>query len=102
MAYTSIIIDDFYENPDDVREFALTQEYNVSGNFPGNRTIPFLNESIAGHIAEHIEPYHGKISWVTEEYTGAFQYTTQEDRSWIHADENNHWAGVLYLSLIHI
>ena len=47
MAYTSIIIDDFYENPDDVREFALTQEYNVSGNFPGNRTIPFLNESTA-------------------------------------------------------
>lgn len=98
MAYTSIIIDDFYENPDDVREFALTQDYNVSGNFPGNRTIPFLNESTAKHVGEHIEPYHGKISWVTEEYTGAFQYTTQEDRSWIHADENNHWAGVLYLT----
>jgi hypothetical protein len=98
MAYTSIIIDDFYENPDEVREFALTQDYNVTGNFPGNRTIPFLNESTIEHIASHIEPYHGKISWVTDEYTGAFQYTTQEDRSWIHADENNDWAGVLYLT----
>tara|TARA_Y100000389_G_C17446334_1_gene511840 strand:+ start:97 stop:678 length:582 start_codon:yes stop_codon:yes gene_type:complete len=98
MAYTSIIIDDFYENPDEVREFALSQEYNVSGNFPGNRTIPFLNDSIEGYISDHIKPLHGKITWLTEEYTGSFQYTTQEDRSWIHADENNKWAGVLYLT----
>ena len=98
MAYTSIIIDNFYENPDEVREFALSQEYNVSGNFPGNRTTPFLNESTKEHIASHISPLHGKITWVTEEYTGAFQYTTQDDRSWIHADEHNKWAGVLYLT----
>ena len=30
---------DFYNNPDEVREFAMTQDLNVSGNFPGSRTV---------------------------------------------------------------
>ena len=51
MAYSSIIIDDFYDNPDEVREFALAQDYGVEGNFPGNRTIPFLNDSTKNYIA---------------------------------------------------
>jgi|TARA_B110000879_G_scaffold196247_1_gene265694 hypothetical protein len=98
MAYSSIIIDDFYDNPDEVREFALAQDYGVEGNFPGNRTIPFLNDSTKNYIAQHITPLHGEITWVTEEYTGSFQYTTANDTSWMHADEYNNWAGVLYLT----
>ena len=30
MAYTSIIIDDFYENPEEVRDFALENNYDQS------------------------------------------------------------------------
>jgi len=42
---TSIIItDDFYSNPNEVREFALQQEFKVRGNFPGQRTESFLND----------------------------------------------------------
>lgn len=98
MAYTSIIIDDFYSNPEEVREFGLAQEFDVVGNFPGARTEPFLNDSVKDHISSHITPLHGEIEWLSTEYTGAFQYTTARDRSWIHADENNMWAGVLYLT----
>lgn len=98
MAYTSIVIDDFYSNPEEVREFALAQDFNVTGNYPGARTVPFLNDDVKKHIGMHITPMHGEIEWVMADYTGAFQYTTSYDRSWIHADENNKWAGVLYLT----
>ena len=98
MAYTSIVIDDFYSNPEEVREFALSQEFNVTGNYPGARTVPFLNDDVKEHIGKHIVPLHGEIEWVMADYTGAFQYTTSRDRSWIHADKNNKWAGVLYLT----
>ena len=35
-----IITDDFYNNPDETREWALRQPFNVAGNFPGRRTKP--------------------------------------------------------------
>ena len=38
------IIDNFYANPDEVREFALKEKYSVYGNYPGKRTKPYANE----------------------------------------------------------
>ena len=38
MRVNSLIIDDFYSNPEEVRDFALQQEFFVEGNFPGFRT----------------------------------------------------------------
>ena len=31
-------------------------------------------------------------------YNGSFQYTTSRDRSWVHVDGWNNWAGVLYMT----
>ena len=99
MAYTSIIIDDFYTNPDEGRDYILTQEFNITGNFPGARTEPILNESTKQFIEDHLASIHGNIDWKNnKEYNGSFQYATKDDLSWIHADEHNHWAGVLYLT----
>jgi hypothetical protein len=33
-----IIIDDFYENPNEIRKYALLQEFYITGSFPGVRT----------------------------------------------------------------
>ena len=93
-----IVIDDFYTNVDSVREFALSQEFDVYGNYPGARTANFLNEStkqtIQSLIPEKI------VNWLDgpEGYTGAFQLTTGSNSSWIHNDAYNNWAGVLYLT----
>jgi hypothetical protein len=38
-----------------------------------------------------------KIVWWPEEYNTAFQYTTENDETWIHYDPTN-WAAVLYLT----
>lgn len=99
MQISAYIIDNFYDDVDAVREFALTQEYSVPGNYPGRRTKSFLNDSMKNTIESVVSPFYGKvIYWSEEQYTGAYQYTTSRDRSWIHADQTTTWAGVCYLT----
>jgi hypothetical protein len=94
-----LITDQFYNDVDAVREFALQQDFSVKGNYPGNRTISFLNDSIKETIESIIKPHAGKVVyWSEDQYTGAFQYTTSRERSWIHADQTTEWAGVCYLT----
>jgi hypothetical protein len=94
-----IILDEFYVDPDYVRECALNSEFSVTGNYPGRRTKPFLNDSIRETIQNNIFCVAGKITdWNLTPYHGAFQYTTSSDRSWIHADQTSIWAGVCYLT----
>jgi hypothetical protein len=98
MKVQSLVIDDFYKNPDEVRAFALSQEFTNTGNYPGRRTAPFLTEAMKNSIQEVIRPFAGNITWWGDDSTGAFQITTAEDRSWIHSDYTTDWAGVLYLT----
>ena len=93
-----MIIDNFYINPDAVRAFALAQDFNVTGNYPGKRTLSFLTQDVKDCIQHWMNPI-GKISnWYEDSYTGAFQYATAFDRTWIHCDHTSMWAGVCYLS----
>jgi len=98
MRISPIVIDDFYVDAYRVREMALNEDFSVSGNYPGVRTTPFLNQSIFDIVQKSIEFAGGKITSWENEYTGAFQFTTSKDRSWIHADETTMWAGVCYLT----
>ncbi len=103
-----IVIDNFYSNPIETRNFMLTQDFSVKGNYPGQRTISFANEHLKEAIQKYVEPFAGKItefpmpkadnSDAAEIYNGAFQYTTSRDRSWVHVDAWNKWAGVLFLT----
>lgn len=94
-----MIIDNFYGNPDAVRNFALSQEFSVKGNFPGARTKPFLTQDVKDAI-QHWMGFAGNITeWFEDQgYTGSFQIATASDRTWIHADHYNRWAGVCYLT----
>lgn len=99
MKMTMIIVDDFYTDPDRVRNFALSQPFDVKGNYPGARTKPYWTPDVKAAI-EYWMPWAGKITYGFEEqgYTGAFQLATARDRTWIHSDHNNMWAGVCYLT----
>jgi hypothetical protein len=100
MKNSLIVVDDFYSNPDEVRAFALSLPFKISGNYPGQRTENFINESTMSDI----EYYIGEAvrDWPVGQregnYTGSFQLTTKKDKSWIHVDDGNNWAGVLYLT----
>ena len=52
MIISSIIVDDFYNDPHETREFALQQEFNVIGNYPGFRSKPFYNQSVVDLIQD--------------------------------------------------
>ena len=103
-----IVIDNFYKNPYDTRNYILKQEFSVKGNYPGKRTKSYANKHLKQIIQKYVEPFGGKITQFpipnsdipesAEIYNGAFQYTTIRDKSWIHVDEYNNWAGVLYLT----
>lgn len=114
------VIDNFHPRPHELRAFGLKQDFNVDGNYPGHRTKSLLKEAdyacgltggympegdylstMQQKLADVIRPFAGNVTWWgngQDEYTGAFQYTTAADRSWIHVDNTTHWAAVLYLT----
>ena len=103
-----LIVDNFYNNPIETRNYVLTQEFKVRGNYPGQRTISYANEQLKQSIQKYIEPFAGKIiqfpipkedgSDSDKISNGAFQYTTSRDRSWVHTDHFNDWGAVVFLT----
>ena len=41
-----LVIDNFYSDPNKIREFVLKQEFKIRGNYPGQRTLSFDSENI--------------------------------------------------------
>jgi hypothetical protein len=95
-----IVVDDFYSNPDGVRSFALQQEFGPRENFPGNRTVSFINHGTKDTIATILRNAGGNIiNWNDQDgLSGSFELATSNERSWIHTDHYNTWAGIIYLT----
>lgn len=96
-----MIIDNFYTNAMETRNHILTQEFKVMGNYPGQRTVSYANQHLKEMIQGYIQHFAGKIiDWPegNDTYNGAYQYTTSRNRTWVHNDGWNNWAGVLYLT----
>jgi len=94
-----LIVDNFYSDPDAVRNYALAQPFDFTGNYPGVRTNPYLPDDVKGAIQYWMNSVGTITNWFEEHgYTGAFQLATAQDRTWIHSDHYNQWAGVCYLT----
>jgi hypothetical protein len=94
-----LLVDNFYSDPDAVRNYALEQPFDVTGNYPGVRTKPYLPDDVKGAIQYWMSPVGIVNNWFEDQgCTGAFQLATAQDRTWIHADHYNQWAGVCYLT----
>jgi hypothetical protein len=98
MNKSMIIVDDFYDNVDQVREYALNKTFNIKGNYPGYRTEA---EDVRQHNYLRIffedNIVQKKITYWPREYNTAYQITNKEDKTWIHHDETQ-WAAVIYLT----
>ena len=108
--YPVAIIENFYENPDAIREFALAQEYTFCHNrlnleyvYPGSRTRDLfdldstLHEKICKKL---VSVFHNAendhMRWAL---STSFQSVTEEyNQGVIHTDQNTVFAGVLYLT----
>lgn len=97
MTPSIMVFDNFYTNAHDVRKYALSLPFSVTGNFPGART-QIMNDDFfktSKSLFENI--LRKEITWWPEEYNTSFQYTTKDSHTWIHYDPTN-WAAVLYLT----
>lgn len=108
--YPVTVIENFYENPDAIRKFALNQKFtfcrdraNLEYVYPGSRTKdifdinPILHEKICKKLVSVFHnAEHDFMRWAI---STSFQSVTEEyDQGVIHTDQNTIFAGVLYLT----
>ena len=92
-----IAVDNFYDNPDEVRAMALQQEFNPDIRYhKGRRTVKKFfpkncKQVFEGLIGRRI------TNWIDYEYNGVFQYCTAEDPLVYHADTQS-YAAAIYLT----
>jgi len=92
-----IVVDDFYEHPNKVREFALKQTFEKHAQYhKGERTN--LTYKFPG-IKERFEQILGhKIkNWHNYGVNGCFQFCVSEEKLVYHIDSQQ-YAGILYLT----
>lgn len=97
VAPSLIVVDNFYKNPDDIRKFALTLEYNYHKDYhKGKRTDkPYRFEG----LKEQFEKILGiKIkNWEHYGTNGVFQICIAGDQLVYHVD-NQQYAGIIFLT----
>jgi hypothetical protein len=108
--YPVTVIENFYENPDAIRKFALNQKYtfckdrvNLKYVYPGGRTKdlfdlnPILHEKICKKLVSVFHnSEHDHMRWAI---STSFQSVAEEfGRGVIHTDGDTIFAGVLYLT----
>jgi len=113
-----IIIDNFYKNPDDIRNYALLQNFSETGSFPGYRTKrSFGNNELYQHLKSYLNNIGYNIIFfnMSIHSIGNCKFTysiaSHKAKSWIHKDtiptdifdnyniENSiHMAGIVYLT----
>lgn len=108
--YPVAVIENFYQDPDAIRKFALAQKYtyckevpNIDYVYPGARTkdLSLLNKDLFDKICTKLvsvfhNAEHDTMRWLI---TTSFQTVTQEfGQGVIHTDHNTIFAGVLYLT----
>ena len=96
MRVDTIIIDDFLDNPDIVRNSVLGIDFATSGQFPGLRSDR-ADDEYQEMVTMKIAPM---LNAKTLDYTMdsfRFQLCLEGAKTWVHKDDSQ-WAGVLYLT----
>jgi hypothetical protein len=108
--YPVTIIENFYENPDAIRKFALEQEYtychdrpNLKYVYPGGRTKDLfdLNSALHEKICKKLvsvfhNSEHDYMRWALS--TNFQSVAADYNEGVIHTDHDTVFAGVLYLT----
>jgi hypothetical protein len=96
---TMWVVDDFFEDPYAVRNFAMQQEYVEGGfgrGFIGRRSI---NQFLFPGMKERFEQIIGRriVRWEEHGMNGRFQYCYNHEPLVYHCDDQT-WAAAIYLS----
>ena len=108
--YPVTVIENFYENPDAIRKFALAQKYtfcherqNLEYVYPGSRTKDLFDLDSALHekiCKKMVSVFHNsEYDYMRWAISTNFQSVTDEYKDGvIHTDTNTIFAAVLYLT----
>lgn len=90
------VVDNFYENPDEVREFALSQTFYDDSGYLGMRT---RKQFFFDGVKERFETIIGQkiIDWENQDMNGRFQTCVAGTPLVYHCDAQK-WAGIVYLT----
>ncbi len=99
MPTSLIVVDDFFSEPQTLRDAALRLEYPPQqGAFPGRNSLQRINfagldEAVSRIVGEPLKPVDPPQSLAKCRLTMA----GDEGRAGVHIDQS-HWSGILYLS----
>lgn len=97
MNINTIIIDNFLDHPDKVRESVLTIPFIHTGIFPGIRSDA-ADEQYQEMVRSKLTKVINKnITFRRDRDCFRFQLCLKDSETWIHKDDTE-WAGVLYLT----
>jgi hypothetical protein len=96
---TSITIDNFYDDPDEVREYALGLEYQPEKNHgavgfrseAGRRILPGTRELFEKYLGRKIK------NWDVHRTNGCFQWCPETTRIVYHCDQTT-YAAIIFLT----
>ena len=94
-----IVVDDFYENPDEVRKCGLLNEYPDPGDdytYPGkNSKGEYYNDEVHNKFERIV-----KGGLIPAEQNGYFRISLEDDKHKqdVHVDPAWEWGGVIYLN----
>lgn len=101
-------VDNFYSNPDKVRDYALSLEYGkVQGNFPGERSeyLDVVNQNFFHSFCKRLfsvyfDFYYTNVSWeVSTNFQKIYPHSNPLlNTGWQHVDTEFIAAGLIYLN----
>jgi hypothetical protein len=96
MDINTIIVDNFLDNPDKVRESAMNIDFYITGSYPGKRSDR-ADHDYENYVQQKVEKILNcsRIDWKLASFQ--FQLCLEGDTTWIHFDQTQ-WAGILYLT----
>lgn len=109
--FPTICVDNFFEEPEKIRNFALSQKFNTSldGQYPGMRTdyLHKINPVFFNYFTEKLFSifYNFEVETVNWTISTQFQliksYNDERvNQGWIHLDDLSLFAGIVYLNEI--
>jgi hypothetical protein len=96
MKVNTVIVDDFLDRPDVVRDSVLKIDISKKGMYPGVRSDR-ADDDYGNYVKQKIETVLNKRVLGWEQDSLQFQLCLENEKTWLHCDETD-WAGILYLT----
>ena len=61
------------------------------------RTETFVEDDVRAHLERIMNINIDEMHWKLGEYTGSYQFVTEDTKTWVHSDHHTDWSCLVYL-----